>query len=181
MARKLPADASEFAKRLFAAIDYAGTTQTKTESDAKLPRGYISQVKSGKIRQPGTEKIKQITDALRVVSFEWLARGNGSMRVAGAARSPLEDAQLFARRHGVREDAIAAAEERHAHDEPMSGVDWIIAFDAEERRLERAGVPAPHVLIKRRKQLAKEMAELDAPRPPSSPPKVRRRRSERSA
>jgi transcriptional regulator with XRE-family HTH domain len=151
-------------------------TPTRTEREAGIKRGYMTRLKSGGVAAPTPETIRQLADYLRV-SYEWLAIGRGPMRQDGWASSPLEEAMLFARRNGAREDAMLAAAERYRDDETVvTAWDWVMVFDAETRRLERAGVARPEVLAKkqasfrrvgakkRRQKTAAEEAAADARR-----------------
>jgi hypothetical protein len=51
MAAELGEDASEFARRLWLAMAEEKKSQTRTEREAGLQRGYLSQVKVGTIRR----------------------------------------------------------------------------------------------------------------------------------
>lgn len=137
---------------------------TRTERDAGLQRGYMSQVKSGKIRSPGPDVIRALADYLHV-QFEWLAIGRGPMREEAWASSPLESAMRFALLHGARQDAIDAAVDRYRDAPDMTGNDWILAFNSEAIRLERAGVPRPEKVAaaqRKTRRLAKKLMQQKA-------------------
>lgn len=148
-------------------MDAEGKTQSRTERESGLPQGYMSRllgtsVKAKQIFSPGPEIIGKLADYLKV-SYEWLARGRGAMRLAGWAPTPLEEATLFAQRHGTRQDAIDAAIRRFGA-EALTALEWIFAFDAEARRLERAGVPRPELAVaeqRKFRRLARRRAELE--------------------
>lgn len=157
----------EFAGRLKAAMVAEGKTPTRTERESKLPQGYMTRLlgtsEKGRARQilaPGPDMIRQLADYLEV-SYEWLAIGRGSMRQAGWADSPLEEAMLFARRNGAREDAMLAAAERYRDDETVvTAWDWVMVFDSETRRLERGGVPRPEVVAKKQASTRRAGAKM---------------------
>lgn len=165
----------DFAARLVLAMASENRSPTRTEREAGLQRGYMTQLKSGKIRSPGPETIRQLADYLRV-SYEWLAIGRGPMRAEGWAPSPLEEARGFAGRHGVRVEAIDAAAERYRDATDMTAIDWVLAFDAEERRIGRAPSPSTEDVakaqarlrrLKRQKRQGEERAAEAARRTPT--------------
>ncbi len=54
---------------------------------------------------------------------------------------------IYGRRAGTREDAIRSAWTRHRDlASEMAATDWVLAIDAEARRLDRAGVPRPETV-----------------------------------
>lgn len=176
----------DFPGRLKLALELSGKTQTQTNRDLELPQGYMSRLVRGlrgsKALDP--ELIRRLADYLEV-GFEWLAIGRGLMR-PGSSQTPLEEAMIFARRHGCREDAIEAAAERHRDDEEMTAIDWILAFDAHARRLERLGKPRPEDIAREQKAIARlaakrqrlltELAELNARIEPQARPEPKKRR-----
>jgi transcriptional regulator with XRE-family HTH domain len=151
MPRDVPEPPTEFAKRLETAMAAAKKSPTRTEREAGLQRGYISQVRSGKIRSPNPETCKLIADYLGV-GFEWLAIGRGPMHANGWAPTPLEEAILFAVRANTRRDAIDAAIARY-RDSDLSALEWVLAFDVEARHLDREGVPRPEEIEKAQKRV----------------------------
>jgi transcriptional regulator with XRE-family HTH domain len=171
-----PAGPPDFAERLLAAMAAEGKSQSRTERESGLPQGYMTRLlgKSEKAKQifsPGPDVIRKLADYLQV-SYEWLAIGRGEMRSASWAPSELEAATRFARDHGAREDAIqnVAARFRES-EEDFSAIDWILEFDSEARRLERARVPRPEAvarvhrqmgrLSKKKQRLLRELAALE--------------------
>ena len=169
MAREVHEPAGYFSERLARALAEEKKSPTRTEREAGLKRGYMSQVKHGKIRTPNPETIRQLSDYLRV-SYEWLAIGRGPMRPTGWAPSPLEEATLFALRNGAREDAIAAAADRYRDAQDMTAVDWVMAFDNEARRLDRVGTPRPEVVEKRQAQIRRAASKKRRGEEPPPPP-----------
>lgn len=142
----------DFAARLVLAMDAENRSPTRTEREAGLKRGYMTQLKSGKVRAPGPETIRQLADYLRV-SYEWLAIGRGPMRFEGWAPSALEEAKAFALRHGARDEAVAAAAERYRDAPDMTAIDWVLAFEAEERRIGRTVPPTDEEVSKAQARL----------------------------
>ncbi len=145
----------DFAGRLQLAMDVAGKTQSRTERESGLQgKGRVFRLLGkGKnpILSPGPEVIRILADYLGV-AYEWLAIGRGPMHPEGWAPSTLEEAQLIARKHGGREDAIAAVADRFRDAGDMTVMDWLMEFDGEARRLARAGAPRPEVVAKRQGQ-----------------------------
>jgi hypothetical protein len=152
----------DFAGRLALAIQVSGKSPTRTGRESGLDSGYIFKLlgvsKAKQILSPGPEVIRQLADYLEV-SYEWLAVGRGPMRAEGWAASPLEEAMLFAKKHGARADAIASAAERFRDAGDMTAIDWVMAFDAEARRLDRVGAPRPEVVAKRQGQFRRAVAK----------------------
>lgn len=146
--------ATDFGRRLLAAIRAEKTTQTAVGRALNLPGARMPRLLGkGKnpILSPGPDIILLLADHLRV-SYEWLAIGRGPMRREGWAPSELEEAMNFAAKHGARADAIAAVTERLRDADRMSVLDWVTAFDTEARRLDRLNVPRPEVVAKRQAQ-----------------------------
>lgn len=149
-ANELPDTPEDFAGRLALAIELKKITRSRTERESGLKRGRIQRllgIGPKQIAAPGPETIRQLADYLGV-SYEWLAIGRGPLRREGWAPSALEEATLFARSHGAREDAIRAATERYRDEPDMDVWSWILAIDGEARRLERLNVPRPEVIAK---------------------------------
>lgn len=156
---ELPTD---FARRLWEVMAEEKKSPTRTEREANLQRGYMSQIKSGKIRSPGPDVIRALADYLHV-GYEWLAIGRGAKRAAGWAPSALERATAFALANGARRDAIDAAVLRYRDEAEMTVMDWVLAFNTEATRLDRAGVQRPEVVETRHRtvrRLAKQDREL---------------------
>jgi len=182
-----------FGERLALAIELADSSQSSLERDLGWGRGRVHRLLGkGKnpILSPGPEVVRALVDALDV-EYEWLAIGRGPMRREGWDASALEEAMVFARKHGTRADAIEAAAAKHRDDPAeLTAIEWILAFDAEARRLDRVGVPRPEETAQqqrtarrmsaKRSRLLRELAELDArekvaPPPAASKPAVRAR------
>lgn len=92
------------------------------------------------------------------VNFEWLTTGEGTMRRDGRVeQTPFEQAMVFARQVGCREDAIQAAWERHKERAGELGVhDWANLIQSEANTLNQLGVPRPEAVVE--KQLATRRA-----------------------
>lgn len=158
--------ATGFYGRLKDAMEAEGKSPTRTQRECGFQSGYLTSLKQGKIQSPSPEAIRRLADYLHV-SFEWLAIGRGTMRVAGASGSPREDALRFARAvMHAREDVIDAVLDRYVGTD-LSAFEWLTAIDLEHRRLERLDIPA---LAKEKARLVRELAELEA-----KPARARRR------
>ncbi len=144
----------DFAGRLAAAIAAEEKSPTRTGREAGLQEGYIFKLlgvaQAKQVLSPGPDVIRLLADYLNI-SYEWLAIGRGPMRYRGWAATPFEEARVFAKRHGLRDEAIRAAEERFGSAQDMTAVDWVIAFDSEARRLDRVASPRPEVEKRRAK------------------------------
>lgn len=174
----VPAD---FPGRLALALKQSGKTQSRAGRELGLSQGYMGRLLSGErgSKALSPELIRQLADYLGV-QYEWLAIGRGPQRATGWAPSALEEAMIFATRHGARRDAIDAAIESHREAENMTGTDWVLAISNEAKRLEHLKVPRPEVIEKKQKQTRrfqakKRRASLDD-QPPVSAAKKKRAR-----
>ncbi len=162
MVAKLPLEPTEFGKRVLAACKEEGRSPTGAERDAPIPKGYLSRLIYGTRggTSVNTEHMVALARLLHV-NFEWLVVGTGPMRRGGRGTTPAEEAITFARGQGAREDAIATTWERNKDRvDEMTATDWIVAIDAEVRRLERAGVPRPEVTTAKRDAVKREKTKL---------------------
>jgi len=150
MEREDSGPVTEFGKRLWLAIAEKKVTPTRTERESGLKQGYITQIKQGKISNPGSQIVRALADYLDV-GFEWLSTGRGPMHPVTQEESTFEIAQRFAQTQNARQDAIDAAIARHRDVVSMTVFEWITAFDVEARRLEREGVPRPEIVEAERK------------------------------
>lgn len=146
---KDPEPTTDFAGRLDLAIKASGKSPSRVQREAGLQSGYIFKLlgrgEAKQISSPGPSVVRKLASYLGV-SYEWLAIGRGPMRTEGWADSPLESATRFALLHGSRQDAIDAAVARYRDAADMTGNDWVLAFNAEAVRLDRAGVPRPEII-----------------------------------
>jgi transcriptional regulator with XRE-family HTH domain len=70
-----------FADRVRLALEASGLTQNALETDAKLPKGYVSRILKGERKRLGAEMIDRMADVLGV-DQSWLGTGRGSMAKA---------------------------------------------------------------------------------------------------
>lgn len=118
------------------------------EAALGMSKGHLGRIIRGE-RASQNVNIDMVTRMAKLlhVNMLWLLTGEGPVRKDGRPTTQAEEAIVFARRNGAREDAIQAAWERNKEREPtMSATDWIIAIDTEARHLERQGVPRPEVV-----------------------------------
>lgn len=154
-----PSALPEFASRLAWAIAVSGKTPTRVQREAGLQQGYIFKLlgrsKAKQIVSPGPDVIRPLADCLQV-AYEWLAIGRGPVRPTGWGTTQLDSAAALALASGCRQDAIDAAVARYRDDmATMTGTDWILAFNAEALRLDRAGVPRPEVVQETQRKLSR--------------------------
>lgn len=145
------------------ALEEEQRSQNSAERDAKLGKGYLSRLIYGD--RGGTsinpEHMLSLAKVLHV-NFEWLVVGTGPMRRDGRDTTTAEQAITFARGQGSREDALKAAWERNKDREnEMTATDWIMAIDAEARRLDRAGVPRPEQTAEHREAIQRTKKKLE--------------------
>lgn len=161
---KLPKEPTEFGRRVLLAMDEEKRSQGSTERDAGIPKGYLSRLiygsRGGTSIHPG--HMQALAKVLHV-NFEWLVVGTGPMRRDGRGSTPAEQAITFARGQGAREDALVSAWERNKDREAeMTSFDWLMAIDAEARRLDRAGVPRPEKTAAKREAIQRVKKQLEA-------------------
>ncbi len=148
MVTSKPANVMTLAERLQAALALEERSQNAVERQAGLKTGQLSNYATGK-RGGSTiavDKLRALADVLHV-TFDWLAFGEGPMRKGGRETTPAEEAMLFARRAGIREDAWQVAWVRYQdRAEEMTAVDWVVAIQTEAQLLARAGAQEPKLL-----------------------------------
>ena len=162
-------------QRLQEALDAEGRKQTSVEVALKAKgivanRGQLSRFLHG---TRGSKTIKPemwaaIADELRV-NFEWLVLGRGPMRPVGHTDTPFDEAVVFARQNGAREDAIELAKARHG-DKPMTTAQWVVAIDEEARMLDRAGIPRPEVVREKQEQIERAKRKKNRTETSTTPP-----------
>lgn len=156
---------THFGERLIAAAEAEGTTVTRLGRESAFGPTlwrYVYGTRGGDT----FEAMQRLYDLARKlhVNFEWLVFGEGPMRRDGRGSTPAEEAIVFARKNGAREDAIQAAWTEHQENETTWTVwEWVEAIDAKVRHLERTGVPRPekiaakqHAIVRTAKKRAKQ-------------------------
>lgn len=167
-----------FGDRLHLAAEAEGTSVTRLGRESGFGPA-LHRYATGDRGSETLEAIARLHEISRKlhVNFEWLALGSGPMRRDGRGTTPAEEAIVFARRNGAREDAIQAAWEANREREKTWTVwEWVEAIDTEVRRLERAGIPRPEKVqeyqaaiarsgqkLAREKKKAKDAAIVNAP------------------
>lgn len=167
MAAKSDRKVSPLGERVLKALDEEGRSQTAAEAAMVdrgiLSKGQLSSLISGRrgTKSINVEMLGAIADFLHV-EFDWLARDKGPMKKGGKAASPVDEAVIFARRNGCREDAIDAALERNKDRiGQMTATELVFAFDEEARTLDRAKVPRPEVRRVERDRIARTKKQLE--------------------
>lgn len=155
---------SPFGERILQAISsMEGRSVNNVEAALGMSKGHLGRIIRGE-RASQNVDIDRVTRMAKLlhVNVLWLLTGEGPVRKDGRPTTPAEEAIVFARRNGAREDAIQTAWERNKEREPtMSATDWIIAIDTEARHLERQGVPRPEVVAEKQEAVRRGKARLE--------------------
>lgn len=160
---KLPKEPTELGKRILRALDEERRSQNSAATAAGFGRGYLSRLIYG--TRGGTsinpEHMKELAKVLHV-QFEWLVVGEGPMRREGRGSTPAEEAIIFARMQGCREDAIQNVWHRFKDEATqMTVFEWIDEIGREAIRLNRAGMPRPEVVAERHEAIRKNTKKLE--------------------
>ena len=130
-------------KRLLEAIVDEGWAVKNLEDDLAISAGHLGRIIRGeRWRETVDLELAQRLAKRLHVNFAWLVIGEGPKKRGGREPTPAETAIAFARKNGVREDAVQIAWERNKDREAeMTELDWVLAINGEAAKLRGPHVP----------------------------------------
>ncbi len=156
-----PGKDSSIRDRIVYAMEAEGRKIGPTELQVGYSTGHLNRIMNGERAPTDVDRLKALALVLNVQPA-WLVLGEGPMRREGRGPTPAEEAMVFARQAGCREDAWQAAWERNKDREAeMSSMDWALAINAEAVRLDRTGVKRPEIAASEQKSIQRTKKKLD--------------------
>lgn len=149
--------------RIALALKAEGRKIAPTEQQAGFTTGHLGRIIRGErgSTMVDIERMKVLADVLHVTP-EWLILGVGPMRRGGREATPAEEAIVFARHAGCREDAIQAAWERFKGNEShMTAIDWALAIHNEANMLDRSGIQRPELTAEEKSRIQRAKKKLE--------------------